>query len=162
MEAFGKPCNRGGIRIMFNAQAKFRSDPAASCAIIANTVLAELQAETPAPSAQVFANSLLRLLNSYRFGLKREEHSRGVLQFKPLAARVELIASQDGRVREAVAQAHEELFPGQSAEEVVGKLSNAVKHYFNLQGSEELGDVLSEDTLGRFLKSLKEQLHSAA
>lgn len=147
---------------MLNAQATFRSDPAASCAIIANTMLSELQAATPAPSAQVFANSLLRLLNSYRFGLKQEEHSHGVLQFKPLSARVELAESQDGRVREAVALAHNELFPGQSTEEVVGKLSNAVRHYFHLEGPKVEGEVLPADTLSQFLSRLKEQLHSAA
>lgn len=149
---------------MFQAQAVYKSDPRASCAIIARSVLSELRADERAPAAKVFALTLLRLLDSYRFGFTRDEPSEGVLQFTPLSSSVEMYERQDEKVRAAIEHAHNATFPGQTAAVVVGELSQAVRHYFALDnaGLEGAGDVIPVERLRDFLDQLKDQLSPSA
>lgn len=149
---------------MYQAQATYKSDPRASCAIVAKSVLDELQARERAPAAKVFARTLLRLLDSYRFGFTRDEPSDGVLQFTPLSSSVEMYERQDEKVRTAIERAHVETFPYQSAAVVVAELSHAVRHYFGLSNAEleGAGDVIPVETLRDFLDRLKKQLSPSA
>lgn len=160
MEPFGINSKRNAGCRMFQAQATYKSDPRASCAIVAKSVLNELQARERAPAAKVFAQTLLRLLDSYRFGFTREEPSDGVLQFTPLSPSVEMYERQDEKVRTAIERAHAATFPNQSAADVVAELSRAVRHYFGLSnaGLEGVGEVIPVETLRDFLDRLKEQL----
>ncbi len=149
---------------VYQAQATYKSDPRASCAIVAKSVLDELQAREQAPSAKVFARTLLRLLDSYRFGFTRDEPSEGVLQFTPLSPSIEMYERQDEKVRSAIERAHVATFPDQSAGDVVAELSQAVRHYFGLRNAnlEGVRDVIPVERLRDFLDRLKEQLSPSA
>lgn len=147
---------------MLRAQANFKSDPRVSCAIVAGSVLAQLESQEIGEAGRVYANTLVRLLDGYRVGGITEEGSHGVLHYIPLSSSEDF--DSDGnveRVREAFQEAHHDVFPALSAEDFVKNVSDSIRHYIPASNREKVESQLTLDQLKEFLAKLRGALRKA-
>lgn len=141
---------------MLNAQANFKSDPRISCAIVAGSVLAQLESNEIREAGRVYATTLVRLLDGYRVGGIAEEGSHGVLHYVPLSSGEDFY--NDGnveQVHEAFQAAHHNVFPTLSDDDFVKSVSASIRHYIPTNDQERVDAQVSLDQLKKFLAELR-------
>jgi hypothetical protein len=141
---------------MLKAQANFKSDPRVSCAIVAGSVLAQLESNEIQEAGRVYATTLVRLLDSYRVGGIAEEGSHGVLHYVPLLSGEDFYADDNTeQVHKAFQAAHHNVFPTLSDEDFVKNVSASIRHYIPANEQDIVDAQISLERLKKFLAELR-------
>jgi hypothetical protein len=134
----------------------------ASCAIVAESLLEELRAQEKHEASKVLAQTLLRVLDGYKFGtLGRDQTHHGVLRRTPLTKVFPVSAVQFERVQEALDRASVAIFPGMGTDDAVSLLSGTIRSEFGLPGPLDQGHMHRAE-LEQFLARLISELEPAA
>jgi len=136
-----------------------RSDPRVVCGLLASSVLKRLGHPGKDEDFAVFLRNLIRLLELYRFGTFSEHKHRGILQRGPLGANKSsdsFSSEAMSAVKDALEQAHKEVFGDQSSEYVANYLTGIFE-------SLETGQHVEPDDLElarRFLEVLNVRIQA--
>lgn len=150
---------------MHRAQANFVSDPRVSCAIVARSVLAQLESENIKEAGRVYATTLVRLLDGYRVGGVEDDGSHGVLRYIPITATDDFPVERNAQgVQEAFHSAHVSVFPTLTSDKLFQEVSVSIRRYIPVGQREEqpAAETISLDKLKQFLTALKNALIQVA
>jgi hypothetical protein len=144
---------------MQRAQAKFKSDPRTSCAIVARSVLAQLENEQIKEAGLVYVTTLVRLLDSYRVGGIVGHGSHGVLRYAPLSAGEDFAAPRNAsEVQAAFNEAHQSVFPRLTNDQLVNDISTSLKNLMSIENRQDAHDLVSREKLKLFLSAFEHAL----
>lgn len=147
-------------------KSEARSDPRLLCKLIALTTLEQLDAPQDPnnqDTSQLYAASLLRVLNAYRFGLPEVTPHKGVAEFTPFDQAEDDVWSEDSghsEVMSAIERARKRLSPKQTPDSYATMLSTALKGTFGLSNDSATSD--SVRALRLFLSQFSSELRPDA
>jgi hypothetical protein len=148
---------------MLRSRSHIASDPLANCAIVVDSLLREMELEERDETAKTFAETLLRVLDRYKFGVLRQERAHyGVLRRAPMKPRIKPDDGHDDKVIEAFDRTRGAIFPRLNKNQVVAQLTRAIRGEFDLVSNVQVGPQHQRDrrNLQRFLERLGNELEA--
>ncbi len=173
LERFGRDGNSSEEASMLG-RTRVSNNSLASCSIVAESLLRELRndvgndAEKSGSSderretAKVLAQTLLRVLDGYKFGALRKDHAHhGVLHRTTLTPKFRVDREQSGQMQEALTRAKDAVFPAMATDDTVRVLSDTIRTEFGLL-TPAARQQSHRVELERFLVRLVSELEPAA
>lgn len=147
-------------------RAHVSNNSSASCAIVAESLLKELRANERHGAAKVLAQTLLRVLDGYKFEtLARTQTHHGVLRRTPHTPAFRIQTCDSQRVESALNRTRLAIFGERATDETVDLLANVIKSEFGLipnSNTQHEDRVRLRAELDQFLTRLVSELEPAS